>query len=242
MQESITFPIRINRYLALQGFSTRKDADRLIKSGFVLINGKRASLGDRVREKDRVTVIKSKAAPEKKSIYVAYHKPRGIITHSPQKGEKTIRDISGFPGTFPVGRLDKDSEGLIVLTNDGRVTERLLHPRFTHEKEYEVTVRERIKPNVKKILENGIISAGEKLKAKQVTVSSNHTLAIVLTEGKKHQIRRMLAEVGLSVTSLKRTRIMDTKLGSLISGESRVLADKERKIFLENLGLNPDES
>lgn len=238
MQEPIEYPIRINRYLAKTGLATRRDADRLIKEGAVLMNGKRAILGDQVHEKDRVELMAQRKHPHADHVYIAYYKPRGIITHSPRKGEKSIRDISGLPETFPVGRLDKDSEGLIILTNDGRITERLLHPRFVHEKEYEVTVRENIKPAIQKILERGVVSAGEKLSAKQATISSSRTFKIILTEGKKHQIRRMLAAVGLTVEDLKRTRIMNIKLGALTAGKSRIISGKERNVFLENLGLD----
>jgi 23S rRNA pseudouridine2604 synthase len=229
--------MRINRYLALKGFATRKGADDLVAAGLVSINGRKAVLGDRVAETDAVEVLQKGRRPAKEFVYVAYYKPRGVVTHSPKKGERSIGDISRFPGTFPVGRLDKASEGLMLLTDDGRVTERMLHPRFEHEKEYRVTVRENVLPFVKETLEKGVRSQGERLTAKSVTVTGPHSLTIVLTEGKKHQIRRMLDHVRLTVESLKRVRIMDLHLGSLRQGQSRVLHGRARKAFLESIGL-----
>ena len=237
MPEDIQFPIRINRYLALKGLATRRGADELVSAGLVRLNGEKAKLGDQVKETDTVEVEKGKKSSEKKLVYIAYYKPRGIITHSPQEGEQAIGDIAGFPGTFPIGRLDKASEGLIILTNDGRITERLLHPRFAHEKEYTVTVREEVLPAVRKILEEGVKSDNEWLKAKKVTLSGAHTLIIVLTQGKKHQIRRMLDGVRLTVEKLVRTRIMGVYVGALKPGKARFLEDKAKKAFLDSLDL-----
>lgn len=237
MAEDISFPIRINRYLALKGFSTRRGADELIGAGLVRLNGKRAELGDRVAsEADTVEILES-GKSKKEYAYIAYYKPRGIITHSPQEGERSIGEISGFSGMFPVGRLDKASEGLIILTNDGRVTERLLHPRFAHEKEYVVTVRENIGPSVKRLLESGVVSEGERLTAKRVAIMGPHMLSVVLTEGKKHQIRRMLSEVRLTVEGLVRTRIIGVYLGALKPGKARPLEGRAREMFLKEIGL-----
>ena len=238
MAEDIIYPIRINRYLALRGMATRRGADLLIEQGRVLIAGRRAVLGDKVEHATvLVEVTKGKKEEVQKLLYVAYYKPRGIITHSPQEHEESIDQISGFPGTFPIGRLDKDSEGLILLTNDGRVTERLLHPRFKHEKEYKVTVREDIPGNLKRILEDGVYNAGEWLKAKKVIVVPPRTLHIILTEGKKHHIRRMLSEAHLTVERLIRTRVMDIHLGAIKPGKARVLEGAARKAFLKSIEL-----
>ena len=238
MAEEIIYPIRINRYLAQKGLATRRGADLLIEQGLVLIDGKKAMLGDKVTSVETVVeVVKDKKQPGKKYQYIAYYKPRGIITHSPQEWEQSIEEISGYPGTFPVGRLDKESEGLIILTNDGRVTERLLHPRFKHEKEYRVTVREDIPNNLKRVLEDGVYNAGEWLKAKKVIVVPSHTIHIILTEGKKHHIRRMLSEAHLTVEKLLRTRLMDIHLGALRPGKGRVLEGVARKAFLKSIEL-----
>lgn len=231
------FPMRINRYLALRGFATRRAADDLVKAGRVLLNGKPARLGDQVTATDRVELLNGGEGTERKYEYIVYYKPRGVITHSPQKGERSIADTRGDSTLFPMGRLDKESEGLIILTNDGRVTERLLHPRFAHEKEYIVTVREKTNLPVKRILEAGVMSEGEKLTAKKVRFVDPQTLSIILTEGKKHEIRRMLASVNLTVEKLVRVRVMSVSLGGLTPGASRRLIGRARIAFLTDLGL-----
>lgn len=237
MTEKIEFPVRINRYLALRGLATRRSADELIVAGLVEINGKKAKLGDRVGSTDNVEIVRTKKSTAKKFTYVAYYKPRGIITHSAQEDESEIKDVAPFPDLFPMGRLDKASEGLILLTDDGRVTERLLHPRFAHEKEYLVTVREKVLPQSRMILEMGIESEGELLHAKKVQMFGPHTLTIILTEGKKHQIRRMLDAVHLTVEKLVRTRIMGVHLGALKPGQSRTLKGSARASFLKSIDL-----
>ncbi len=236
-QTPFSYPIRLNRFLALQGLATRRGADKLIVDGQVTLNGKRANLGDKVlSSQDKVQI--QKGVTQKDYRYVLYYKPRRIISHSPQNGERSIEMVSGYKGCFPVGRLDKDSEGLILLTDDGRVTERLLHPRFEHEKEYLVSVKEEIKdPRKLNILTQGIIDEGEKLTAKKVTLISTKTIDIVLTEGKKHEVRRMLLSLGYTVTQLTRIRIMGLHLGKLKPGEARELHGLARKNFLASIGL-----
>lgn len=239
IQEPIPYPVRINRYLALKGIATRRAADDLISAGRVRINGKRATLGDRVAAGDVVDVAGKPQQSRGKLVYIAYHKPRGVVTHSPTPGQRSIADTEGIPrGVFPMGRLDKESEGLIILTNDGRVTERLLHPRFEHEKEYVVQVRERVSPMYKKIFEGGVVCDGEKLTAKEVTIDGPHTMTIILTEGKKHQIRRMCSAARLTVERLKRVRVMDVRLGPLGSGKTRELEGRSLQKFLSSLGLS----
>ncbi len=235
MDDEIEFPIRINRYLAVRGIVTRKAADGLIAKGLVLINGERAALGAKVNADDHVEVTADMTG--KRYRYIAYYKPRGIISHSPEKREKGIADVFSVKGVFPVGRLDKASEGLIILTDDGRITERLLHPRFVHEKEYEVKIQEAFKPRDLARLTQGIESEGERLTAKRVKLLDQQSLEIVLTEGKKHQIRRMLAALHLTVKELRRVRILDVHLGTLEPGEGRELRGKELDTFLRSLSL-----
>ena len=131
--EEIKYPVRINKYLAQKKVCARREADELIIQGKVKINGKKAVLGAKVNENDKVTVEKI----NKKLVYIAFNKPKGMITHNPENGEKSIKDILDFnKEIFPLGRLDKDSSGLIILTNDGRVTDKLLNPKYNHDKEY----------------------------------------------------------------------------------------------------------
>ncbi len=229
------FPMRINKYLALKKYTTRRGADDLIKEGKVFINGKKAILGDKVEEKDNVEVrFRGKVKP---MLYYAYNKPKGIITHSPQEGEKEIRDILKIKGVFPVGRLDKDSHGLIILTNDGRIIDRLLSPKYDHEKEYVVRTKTPLRPSFKKHMEAGVVIENEKTKPCKVKVLNEKVFSITLTEGKKHQIRRMCVALHLEVEDLNRVRVMNIRLGKLMPGEHRPIEGKELEEFLKLLDL-----
>lgn len=232
------FPMRINKYLAHKGVSTRRGADALIESGKVRINNRRAVLGDVVHETDTV-VVSQKNAPAYE--YVLYHKPVEVITHSPSRGEKDVRLASGLSHLFPIGRLDKASSGLIILTNDGRITDRVLNPMHEHEKEYEVTVREVLPSFAKKAWERGVDIGGYTTKPARVRIINEHQFSIVLSEGKKHQVRRMCEALHLTVQKLKRTRIMHFTLALLKPGAHRPLHAKERAQFLHTLGL-PDNA
>jgi len=232
------FPVRINKYLALQGYDTRRGADALIRAGIVLVNGTAAVPGQWVQEGDQVQVVR-RAPP--RYAYFAYHKPLGIITHSPQEGERGIKEVTkgaGMPpDVFPLGRLDKNSHGLIIMTNDGRVTDRLLNPDRAHEKEYVVRTRNRIRPSFKRAMESGVDIEGYVTRPCKVTVTGEQEFRICLTEGKKHQIRRMVVALHDDVTLLKRTRIMNVTLGGLAPGAARPIAGPELKEFLASLGL-----
>lgn len=228
-----TYPMRINKYLAHKKYCTRREADVMISAGKVLINGTRAQLGDKVTENDVVDV----RFRVKQYRYFAYNKPRGIITHSPDEDETDIRQSIPLSGVFPIGRLDKDSHGLIILTDDGRMTDPLLNPESAHEKEYLVTTKEELPSNFKQRIEPGVDIEGYMTRPCSVRVLGGHRFAITLTEGKKHQIRRMCAALGLVVTDLERTRIMNIRLSGLGRGAHRPLAGAERAAFLRQLGL-----
>lgn len=250
-----TFPMRINKYLAVKNYSTRRGADELIEQKRVLINGRVAVLGDKVLETDVVDVRFRSGQTEKKYVYFAYNKPIGIISHSPQHGERDIKnDIqrgarsggkNGRGGsippvlrdTFPVGRLDKDSEGLMILTNDGRITDKLLNPGYIHDKEYVVTVASKLRPNFKEKMEAGVNIEGYKTQPCNVRVDGDFSFTITLTEGKKHQIRRMVVALFNEVRSLKRTRIMNISLGNLAPGQYRPIEGAELETFLRQLGM-----
>lgn len=225
--------VRINKYLAEKKYCTRREADALIVAGKVSINGRLAVLGDKVAPEDRVEV---RFRP-KKYRYFAYNKPRGIITHSPQYAEKAIADVVDLEGVFPVGRLDKDSEGLIILTDDGRLTEALLGPEQGHEKEYEVMTAQSLPNNFKKRMEGGVNIDGYVTKPCKVEIRGNKKFRIILTEGKKHQIRRMCDVVAVAIVALKRVRIGTIALGALPSGEYRELAGTELHGLLREVGL-----
>ena len=227
------YPMRINKHLAHKNYCTRREADTLIESGKVLINGKHAKLGDKVEETDEVQV---RFRP-KKYRYFAYNKPRGVITHSPDEGETDIRESVPIEGVFPIGRLDKDSAGLIILTDDGRITDKLLNPDFAHEKEYIVTTKEDLRSNFKTRMERGVVIEGYKTKECRVKVLSPNKFVVTLTEGKKHQIRRMCAALGLVVDRLERVRIMNIHLSGLKVGEHRPIKGPELAAFLKSLAL-----
>lgn len=237
-KKEAAFPMRINRYLALKNYCSRREADELISKGVVLINGKKAKIGQKINEKDAVTVNAKEQGSLKKCVYFAYNKPKGIVTHSPKEGQKSISQVSYMAkDVFPVGRLDKESRGLIILTNDGRVTDKLLNPEYEHEKEYVVSVNKPITNIFLKVMRQGVQLEDFKTKQCSVEKKNETTFHIVLTEGKKHQIRRMCANLGWSTTDLKRIRIMNLKLGSLGSGQCRKIEGKELAAFLQNLGM-----
>ncbi len=238
MEDLIEFPIRINRYLYLKGYCSRRKADEMIKRGDVRINGVVAELGAQVEKKDVVEVSKNVEKLSKSYQYVLYNKPRGVVSHNPQKGEQSVEDISGLgKAFFPVGRLDKASHGLMLLTNDGRIVDRLLNPKYPHEKEYVVKVDKRITGTVINGLSRGVNIEGYRTKEAKVKKLGERTFSIILTEGKKHQIRRMAAAFGYQVEDLKRVRIMHLKLGNLKVGEKRELTEKERETLLNTLGV-----
>ncbi len=233
--------IRINKHLADTGVASRREADTLIERGLVLVNGKKAFIGQKVSPSDTVTISQSQSLPERK--YFAYYKGRGIITHSPTLGETDIasrlKTDYGLTDVYPVGRLDKDSEGLMILTNDGRVTEPLLDPEAGHEKEYEVEVDKPVNGIFLQKLERGVRIERYKTKpARAVKNEKNRQrFNLTLVEGKKHQIRRMCAAVGYQVRSLKRVRIMNIELGALKPNQYRKLQGAELKTFLESLSI-----
>jgi len=218
------FPMRINKYLAHNKHSTRRGADELITKGQVFINNRLAVLGDKVSETDKVEVrFRGKPAPY---IYMAYNKPRGMPTE-----EIKIKDV------FPIGRLDKDSHGLIILTNDGRITEGLLSPEYEHEKEYLVSTKEKLRGNFKDKMEAGVQIEDERTAKCKVKIIDEHTFKVILTEGKKHQIRRMCVALFQEVDDLERIRIMNIELGKLSSGQYREIVGEELQTFLHSLEL-----
>lgn len=232
-------PIRLNKYLADKKIASRREADELISAGLVMVNGVKGVLGQTVTDADTVVVKNT----NKDYIYLAYYKGRGVITHSPEEHETDIvtkiEQDYGLKGITPVGRLDKDSEGLIILSNDGRITKPLLDPEFQHEKEYHVTVDKGVTPMFLKVMELGVDIEGYRTKrAKVASISGNpKTFSITLTEGKKHQIRRMCAALGFQVQSIKRVRIMGIELDKLKPNQYRKIAGSELHDLLKSLGI-----
>ncbi len=228
-----SFPMRINKYLAWKKYSTRREGDEMVAKGKVLINGRVALLGDKVLEGDKVEV----RFRLKKHRYFAYSKPRGVITHSAVEGEEDIQEVFPIKGVFPLGRLDKDSHGLIILTDDGRITDKLLNPDYSHEKEYVVTTKEPLTFNFKERMERGVDIEGYVTKPCKVQIVGEKKFSVVLTEGKKHQIRRMCIALGCVVLDLERRRIMNIKLENIKPGMHRELKGEELAGFLKSLGF-----
>lgn len=230
------YPIRINKYLAKHGVATRRGADELVARSKVLINGRVAVLGDKVNKGDKVELKGS--ASQNKYLYYAYNKPVGVITHSPQIGEKDIKKSVTLPkDIFPIGRLDKDSSGLIILTNDGRVTDRLLNPEYEHDKEYHVRTADPLRESFKKFMEAGVDIEGYMTKSCTVRKTGPKSFNITLTEGKKHQIRRMVSAMHNTVVELERTRILNIRLDNLSTGTWRTIDGDELKTFLVQIGI-----
>ena len=230
------YPMRINKYLAKVGVATRRGADELVARGKVLVNGKVAVLGEKINKGDKVELRDKRSS--KKFLYYAYNKPVGVITHSPQLGEKDIKKSITLPkDIFPIGRLDKDSSGLMILTNDGRVTDRLLNPEYEHDKEYRVRTGEPLRESFKKTVEAGVNIEGYLTKSCVVRKTGPKSFNITLTEGKKHQIRRMVSAMHNNVVELERTRILNIRLDNLAPGTWRAIECDELKEFLTKIGM-----
>lgn len=235
----LEFPIRLNRYLAHKGFSTRRGADDLITKGLVKINGKVAVLGDQVKSTADVVEVSPSVISKMEGAYryVAYYKPRGISTDAQKEGESIKMALPALRGLFPLGRLDKDSQGLIILTNDGRLTDRVLSPDRAHEKEYLVKVDKQISDTFIRHLERGILIEIYKTKPAKARRSGETIFHITLNEGKKHQIRRMCTAEGYQVQALTRVRIMNIKLGDLKEGAYRDIIGTELATLKKSIGL-----
>ncbi len=218
-------PKRINVFLRDQGIGSRRTIDDYISKGYVTINKQQATLGSKVHAKDIVTV----KSIEKDPVYALYHKPRGAVTGR----------IPELPGCEPLGRLDKESEGLLLYSNDYRVVDALLNPKFAREKEYDVVIREKATPRVITLLKKGIrTQEAQYAPVKAVTIyNEGYSLKIILTEGKKHEIRRMLNALNLTVVSLKRVRIMSFVIHGLKSKAVHVLTPKQIDTLLRDCGI-----
>ncbi len=214
---------RINKYLRDNGYCSRREADDLVEKGAVMVNGEVVSNGYIVRENDVVTVEDQK----KEYKYIAYYKPRGLSTQD-LPGKESVITIFKEKNLYPIGRLDKESEGLLLLTNDGRFAREVLLKKNDYEKEYLVEVREILDSRVVMIMEKGMMTRTfGKLLPVKADIVDKHNVKMILNEGKKHQIRVMLDELSYTVTSLKRVRIGDIHLGDLKPGELKNISIKK---------------
>lgn len=222
--------IRINRYISSSGFCSRREADRLIAAGQVTLNGQAAQLGDIVGSKDIVKVDGRRIKPlhDDRMVYLAFNKPIGITSTTDSRRKDNIIDYIGYPErVFPIGRLDRMSEGLILLTNDGSMVNPILRAEHKNEKEYEVKVNKKISDEELMILQNGIPVLGQITNFSKTKRRSEDEFNIILTQGLNRQIRRMCKYLGFEVVSLRRIRIMHINIGNLPVGTWRHLTKKE---------------
>lgn len=218
----------LNKYISETGICSRREADKLIKAGRVKINGKVATLGNRVEAGDSVKVDNKPLVRKEKTIYIAFNKPVGITCTTDRKDRDNIIDYINHPKRiFPIGRLDKPSEGLIFLTNDGDIVNKILRAGNQHEKEYIVTVNKPITEKFIQRMGNGIPILGTKTKKCLVQKKGKYVFKIVLTQGLNRQIRRMCEYLGYKVFKLKRTRIMNMNLEGIAPGQWRYFSKKE---------------
>ncbi len=224
--------IRLNKFISESGICSRRDADRFIEQGNVYLNGRRAKIGDQVKVGDEVKVNGQLIDPreEEDLIFIALNKPVGIVSTTEKSERNNIVDfVRHSTRIFPVGRLDKDSQGLIFLTNNGDIVNKILRAGNDHEKEYIVTVDKTVTDSFVASMANGVPILGTKTKKCKVIKESQYQFRITLIEGLNRQIRRMAEYFGYQVTALNRVRIMDITLKGLPVGEWRDLTDQELK-------------
>jgi 23S rRNA pseudouridine2604 synthase len=233
----VTTTIRINKFFTEHGICSRRQADRLIESGAITINGRVAKLGDRVGPQDVVArdgrVIPWRKAP----VYIKYHKPVGVTTTSESHVHRNIIAEIGHPERiFPIGRLDKDSSGLILLTNDGDIVNEILRTEFGHEREYVVEVDRPFDRSFLARMSKGVPVLGSMTKPCRTERLGRNRFRIVLTEGRNRQIRRMCQALGYRVTNLHRVRVMHITIKGLPVGSWKDLTPDERDRLLEAVG------
>jgi len=228
LEETNENSVNLNKYISSTGICSRRAAEKFILEGRVTINGKIAQLGNRVFEGDVVNLNGKPLNTKPKTLYIAFNKPVGIVCTTDLKERKNIVDFINHPQRlFPIGRLDKPSQGLIFLTNDGDIVNKILRAGNNHEKEYIVTIKQQITSAFIQKMSGGIPILGTVTKKCEVTPLNDYTFKIVLTQGLNRQIRRMCDYLDYEVTSLKRTRIMNVNLDGIKVGEWRELTEKE---------------
>jgi 23S rRNA pseudouridine2604 synthase len=229
--------VRLNKKMKDLGLASRRDADTLIEKGLVLVNGKAAKIGQKVRNTDKIEIKKGLNNYK----YYCFYKPKNVVSHSPQFGETEVKNF--FPNWDKdhltiVGRLDKHSEGLMLVTNDKRLVERILDPKFGHERTYEVTVQEKLSNNIINLFAKGFTVKGRfTAKPAKVEIVDNHKFRITLTEGKKHQIRLMSNDLHYTVSKLKRVNIMNLSLKGVEPGKFKEIKKEEVTKLLKLVGL-----
>ena len=227
---------RLNKYIADSGYCSRREADRLISEGRVRLDGHVGVLGDRVQPGMAVTVDGKPLTGEGEKVYLLLNKPRGIVCTADPREPMNVVDYLDYPlRVFPVGRLDKDSEGLLLLTSDGEIVNRILRAAGGHEKEYEVRIDQPVTPDFVRRMSEGVPILDTVTLPCRVRRTGERSFNIVLVQGLNRQIRRMCEALGVNVTHLRRIRIMNLRLGKLQPGQWRVLTSAELAELMERL-------
>ena len=236
--------MRLQKFLSAAGVCSRRHGEEYILQGRVRVNRRVVNvLGTQVDpEKDRIDVDGRPVVMENQAVYIALNKPKGYVTSCSHPGEPVVVDLVDLPQRlYPVGRLDKDSTGLLLLTNDGRLHHRLSHPSFDHEKEYDVTVERPIQDGVLNQMAAGVPLMGSQTRPARVQRLSGRRFRIVLQEGRNRQIRRMVRKLGHQVVRLKRIRVANIRLGNLPPGAWRHLTANEKRILVQGLDKDPQK-
>lgn len=222
--------IRLNKFLSDSGYCSRREADRLVEQGVIKVNGKTAVMGQKVTINDSIMVKGKNISREEEQILIALNKPVGIECTTDLNNPDNIVDFINFDKRiYPIGRLDKNSQGLILLTNDGSIVNNILKGSNYHEKEYVVTVDKPVTDDFIKKMSTGVRILDQVTRPCKVAKVKKHVFNIVLTQGLNRQIRRMCGELGYNVQKLKRIRIMNIELGNLPVGQYRKVTDSELK-------------
>ena len=233
---------RLNKFISETGLCSRREADKLVEEGRVTVNGSIPLLGTKVSEDDEIKIDGKLLKQKSKLVYLAFNKPVGITCTTDRNKKDNIIDFIKYPQRiFPIGRLDKPSEGLIFLTNDGDIVNKILRAGNNHEKEYIVTVDKQITPAFINTMGNGVPILDTVTKKCFVEQESSNSFRIILTQGLNRQIRRMCDSLGYHVRQLRRTRIMNIQLKGIKEGEWRLLT-KEEMSFIANAVENSSKT
>lgn len=228
--------IRINKFLSEAGVCSRREADRRIENGEITINGRIAVTGDRILPEDEVLILGRPIRKEEEMVLLVFHKPKGIVCTAEKREKNNVIDFLNYPKRiYPIGRLDKDSEGLLLLTNNGDIVNKIMRSGNMHEKEYIVTVNKPVTESFLRGLAGGVplVELNTTTRKCKVEKVANRKFRIILTQGLNRQIRRMCEYFGYRVEKLERVRIMNIKLGELKAGEYREISKEEYETLLK---------
>ena len=236
-------PVRLNKYLSEAGVCSRREADRLIESGRVTVDGQRAQTGMRITPGQVVKVGRKTVSKQDEMIVLAVNKPRGIVCTEESRERNSIVRFLNYPVRVTyIGRLDKDSRGLLLMTNNGDIINKMMRAANYHEKEYKVTVDKEITPEFISRMASGVPILDTVTRPCRVEKIGKYTFSIILTQGLNRQIRRMCEALGYQVRALVRVRVMNIRLGSLKEGQYRKVTDEELEELYEMLEDSSNET